>query len=63
MMLIHDSDELIYSIKIFLIVIGILALLLTVVYPPNYDYQNNIKNIIIIPQIWDKYSIKNNNVI
>jgi hypothetical protein len=62
-MLIHDSDELIYSIKIFLIVIGILALLLTVVYPPNYDYQNNIKNIIIIPQIWDKYSIKNNNVI
>jgi hypothetical protein len=47
---IHESDNLIFYIKIFLIVIGILALLLTVVYPP-YEYQNNIKNIITIPEL------------
>jgi hypothetical protein len=49
MILIHHYDNFIFYIAIFLIIIGILALLLTFVYSP-YHY-HNIKNIINLPMI------------
>lgn len=50
MLPIHESDNLVFYIKMVLIITGILALLFTVVYTP-YEYQNNMKNIIIISPI------------
>jgi peptidoglycan biosynthesis protein MviN/MurJ (putative lipid II flippase) len=49
MILIHHYDNFIFYIAIFLIIIGILALLLTFLYSP-YHY-HNIKNIINLPMI------------
>ena len=49
MILIHHYDNFIFYIAIFLIIIGILALLLTFVSSP-YHY-HNIKNIINLPMI------------
>lgn len=54
MILIHHYDNFIFYIAIFLIIIGIIALLLTFVYPP-YHY-HNIKNIINL-QLIEKFFI------
>jgi hypothetical protein len=49
MILIHHYDNSIFYIAIFLIIIGIIALLLTFVYPPSHYH--NIKNIINLQMI------------
>jgi len=49
MILIHHYDNFIFYIAIFLIIIGILALLLTFVN--SHPHYHNIKNIINLPMI------------
>lgn len=49
MILIYHYDNFIFYIAIFLIIIGIIALLLTFVYP--HSHYHNIKNIINLQMI------------
>ena len=55
--IIHDYETIIFYTLSSLMLIGIFALVLILIYAPYNDYHINIKNIMNLPEIWNLLSI------
>ena len=53
MVSIHDYETIIFYTVSSLMIIGIFALVLTLIYAPYNNYHIKIKNIISLPEIWN----------
>ena len=53
MISIHDHETIIFYTVSSLMIIGIFLLVLILIYAPYNNYYINIKNIIILQEIWD----------
>jgi hypothetical protein len=53
MVSIHDYETIIFYTVSSLMIIGIFALVLTLIYAPYNNYHINIKNIIRLSEIWN----------
>ena len=51
--IIHDYETIIFYTLSSLMLIGIFALVLILIYAPYNDYHINIKNIMNLPEIWN----------
>jgi hypothetical protein len=50
--IIHDYETIIFYTVSSLMLIGIFALILILIYAPYNNYHFNIKNILTLPEIW-----------
>lgn len=53
MVSIHDYETIIFYTVSSLMMIGIFALVLILIYAPYNNYHINIKNIMNLPEIWN----------
>jgi len=53
MVSIHDYETIIFYTVSSLMMIGIFALVLILIYAPYNNYHINIKNIMKLPEIWN----------
>jgi hypothetical protein len=53
MVSIHDYETIIFYTLSSLMLIGIFALILVLIYAPYNNYHINIKNIMTLPEIWN----------